>query len=291
MILVTGATGTIGSTVAALLSERGEQFRALARDPGRVRHGEAVRGDYADPDSLRAAVDGVDTLLLITAFSPNMAAEEIAMVDAARAAGVKKVVKLSSLGTGDSDDERDSRSRHAPAERAVRGSGMRATILRPSGFASNALMWREMIDAGTPIPDMTGGGRLAVVDPRDVAAVAVAALTSNDRDGATLTLTGPVALSIADQAAVLATELGRPVTAVDVPPAVAAEGMLASGMPAAMVETIQRGWELVRAGGGAAVTDDVEQVLGRPPRSFAAWVRDHRDAFGDGRATGLRSSE
>lgn len=282
MILVTGATGTIGSTAVRLLAEQDVPFRSLARDPSRVPAGEVVQGDFADQPSLEKAVAGVDAVLLIVPFGPQMAAQDRAVVAAAAAAGVRAIVKVSALGTGETDDLTDARSRHLAGERAVRESGMGWTILRPSGFASNAVGWAGMINTGQPIPDMTAGGALGIVDPRDVAAVAVAALTGGGHDGHAYTLTGPEALSIPAQAAALAVELGRPVTAIDVDPATAKAGMLANGMDPAAVAMIERGWDLVRAGGGAAVTDTVEQVLGRPPGTFAEWVRDHRAAFEPG---------
>ncbi|MFC4942261.1 NAD(P)H-binding protein [Pseudonocardia sp. GCM10023141] len=285
MILITGATGTIGTESARLLAEHGTPFRVLARDPSRVaprEPGEVVRGDFDDAASLRSAMTGIDAVLLIVPFGRAMAAHDRAVVDAARAAGVGRIVKLSALGTGETDDPADARSRHTAGEQAVRDSGAAWTLLRPSGFASNTLGWAAMIRDGQPVPDMTGGGALGIVDPRDVAAVAVAVLTSEGHVGAVYTLTGPEPLSTPAQAAILATGLGRPVTTVDVEPAAAAEGMRAAGVDAVTVAMVERGWSLVREGGGAAVTGDVELVLGRAPRTFATWVDDHREAFADG---------
>lgn len=126
---------------------------------------------------------------------------------------------------------------------------------------------------------MTGTGAQGVVDPRDVAAVAAAVLTSPVWDGRVLTLTGPEALSVPDQARLLSRALGRPVETVDIPLDVARRQMLDSGMDPAFVEVAIDGRAFVAVGRNATVTDHVERVLGRPPRTFAAWAADHRHAF------------
>jgi uncharacterized protein YbjT (DUF2867 family) len=160
----------------------------------------------------------------------------------------------------------------------VRASGVTWTILRPSSFASNALRWAGPIRAGDPIPNMTGTGAQGVIDPRDVAAVRV--LTSPGHEGQTYTLTGPELLSVPDQAAQLGDVLGHTVNTLDVPLDTAREQMLAAGMDPSFVDVVIDGAEFVRDGGNAILTDDVERVLGRTPRSFRAWAEDHRIAFG-----------
>jgi len=273
MILVTGATGTIGNEVVRLLALRGEPVRAMTRNPSRL-SGHAgvfpVAGDYDDPASLVRAAAGASTLFLLSAPGPTLAAHDGSMLDAARSAGVAKVVKLSAVGTVERAG-----SWHRPGEHAVRASGMAWTILRPSGFASNALRWAAAIRAGTPVPNMTGAGAQGVVDPRDVAEVAVAALTGSEHDGHAYTLTGPELLSVPDQAACLAGVLGRPVGTVDVPIRVYREQLRAAGSDPSFAD----GVEFVRGGGNAVLTADVERVTGRPPRAFREWIVDHLDAF------------
>ncbi|GAA2401590.1 NAD(P)H-binding protein [Nonomuraea africana] len=277
MILITGATGTIGSEVVRRLTERGERVRPMARDLSKLSV-EGVRGDSADPASLDRALEGVDSVLLLTAFGRDLAQHDLALVEAVKRAGTRKVVKISAIGTGESTDEKDVRSWHHAGEQAVRDSGMAWTLLRPAGFAANALMWAQAVRAGQPIPNMTGDGGQGVVDPRDVAAVAVAALTGG-HDGRTYTLTGPEVISVPGQAAVLAEVLGRDVATVPVPLEAAKEGMLASGMDPLMAEVFVTGSAFVASGAAAVLSGDVAAVLGRAPRSFADWARDHRDAF------------
>ncbi|MDP9795094.1 uncharacterized protein YbjT (DUF2867 family) [Catenuloplanes nepalensis] len=152
----------------------------------------------------------------------------------------------------------------APAIASLRGSGLSWTILRPSVFASNALWWAPAIRAGEPVPDPVDGARQGVVDPRDVAAVAVEALTGTGHDAAVHTLTGPAAISVGEQALILGDVLGRDVAVTTAPLPAAA---WAAGIA----------WS--RDGHNAVVTDDVRRVLGRAPASFRTWAQDHRDAF------------
>jgi uncharacterized protein YbjT (DUF2867 family) len=290
MILITGATGTIGGEVVRQLAATGEQVRAMTRDPSRadVPPGvEVVRGDFDDAFSLAHAVAGVRAVFLATAPGPAIPRHDLAMLTAARTAGVAKVVKLSAIGTtvAGEPDGPDGRGPvkvgtwHRPGEEAIRAGGAAWTVLRPSDYASNTLRWAEAIRARTPVPNMTGTGAQGVVDPRDVAAVAVAVLISPAQDGRALTLTGPEALSVPDQAGLLSRALGRTVQTVDVPPDVARRQMLDSGMDPALVQVAIDGRAFIRAGRNATVTDHVQRVLGRPPRTFATWAADHLSAF------------
>ncbi|MEU7896373.1 SDR family oxidoreductase [Nonomuraea sp. NPDC049152] len=278
MILVTGATGTIGSEVVRLLTERGEPTRAMTRDPSKLST-YGVAGDFADPASLDRALDGADTVLALTAFGRSLADHDLALVEAAKRAGVKKIVKISAFGTGETTDEKDVRSWHHHGERAIRESGMAWTILRPAGFASNALMWAQSVRAGEPIPNMTGQGGQGIVDPRDVAQVAVEALTGSAHEGRTYELTGPEVISVPEQADQIGQALGRRVETVAVPLEAAKEGMLASGADPFFVEVAMTGFAFLAAGNAARLSGDVAAVLGRAPLSFADWVRDHRAAF------------
>lgn len=263
MILVTGATGTIGSHVVRLLTERGVPFRAMSRSerPG------GMRADFDDPASLARAVAGVDTVFLVTVPPTPTADHDIALITAARAAGVRKIVKLSAIGSGESFDGTTVGAWHLAAEEAIEAGGFVWTMLRPPSFASNVLWYRALIQAGEPIPNLAGDSRQAVVDPRDVAAVAVEAMTSDAHNGQRYDLTGPELLTFADQAATLERVLERPVKITDAPPL--------AQLPAEMITGI--GW--ARSGGAAYVTDHVPRVLGRPAGTFERWVRDHREAF------------
>ncbi|MGW0485047.1 NAD(P)H-binding protein [Nonomuraea sp. NPDC003214] len=279
MILITGATGTIGGHVTRLLTGRGEPVRVLVRDPARAPAGAGVvRADYNDPRSLAAAFDGVTAAFLATAFGPALPAHDLALVEAARAAGVKKVVKLSTIpvaATGGADPG----AWHRPGERAVAAGGLAWTLLRPAGFASNSLAWAEAVRTGAPIPNFTGDGTHPVVDPRDVAAVAVAALTSPGHEGRSHDLTGPAMVSVPDQVATLARLLGRPLETVDVPAATARDQMVAAGADPVLADLAASGWAMLRDGASPGVTDTVPRILGRPAAAYATWAADHLTAF------------
>ncbi|MFG2133938.1 NAD(P)H-binding protein [Streptomyces sp. NPDC048751] len=280
MILVTGATGTIGSDVVRQLAARGEKVRALTRDPARAQVPpgvEVVRGDYLDPGSLEGAMSGVTAAFLVGVPGPNTRHDED-LVAAAGAAGVGRLVKLSAIATGD-PGVGPTGTWHLAGERALRESGAEWTVLRPSSFASNTLSWARPIAAGEPVPNMTGDGPQGVIDPRDVSEVAVRALVEDRHSGRTYTLTGPETISVPGQAAVLSAVLGRPVTTNDLSPRETREFLSTWGLDEAQAEGVLAGTAFVREGGNAVVTEDVREVLGRPARTYREWAWDHRKAF------------
>lgn len=284
MILLTGATGTVGSWLVPELRAAGASIRAMTRDPARLTappEVQVVRGDYEDPASLRVAAAGVDVLFLLTAPSAPGPQHDLAMLEAARVAGVRRVVRLSAIGTGERYAGKTIGAAHEVADQAVRASGMDWTLLRPTTFASNTLWWADAIRAGAPIPNLLGDARQGVIDPADVAAVAARVLASpaaahRER---TYRLTGPELLTVPDQAAILEKALGRPVKLVDTLPAVAGEQMLASGMNPGAVDQIVTGSAWARAGHNAVVTDEVASILNRASTSFSVWVDRNRTAF------------
>ncbi|MEU7763575.1 NAD(P)H-binding protein [Nocardia sp. NPDC049190] len=283
MIVITGATGTIGGEIVRQLVDRGEQVRAVTRVPERaeVPAGvEVVRGDYTDIPSIAAAMSGADAAFVVGVLGPEYVEADRALITTARDAGVGRIVKLSAIGTGDAGLGRVG-TWHLPGEQAVRESGVDWTVLRPSSFASNTASWAEAIRSGNPVPNMTGRAAQGVIDPRDVAGVAVEALVSAEHAGRIYTLTGPELRTTHDLVATLATVVGHPVQVVDIPEAEARASMLASGMSAEFVEGALAGQAYVRAGHNAIVTDDVRQILGRA-RTYAEWATDHASAFGAG---------
>ncbi|MEU7630097.1 NAD(P)H-binding protein [Nocardia sp. NPDC049220] len=280
MIVITGATGTIGSEIIRQLVDRGEQVRAVTRNPERaeVPAGvEVVRGDYTDLPSIAAAMSGADAAFIVGVLGPEYVEVDRALITTARDAGVGRIVKLSAIGTGDAGLGRVG-TWHLPGEHAVRESGVDWTILRPSSFASNTSSWAEAIRSGNPVPNMTGPAAQGVIDPRDVAGVAVEALVSAEHVGRVYTLTGPELRTTHDLAATLAAVVGHAVEVVDIPETEARAYMLASGMSAEYVDGALAGQAYVRAGHNAIVTDDVRQILGRA-RTYAEWATDHASAF------------
>ena len=277
MILVLGATGTTGGEVARQLIAAGERPRLLVRDPAKAQAyaggAEVVAGDLGDADSLAAAMRGVSHLYLV---SPVPTAEP-AVIDAARQAGVEHVVKLSVVGA---DDPVLIFSKwHAASERHLMESGLQWTMLRPGNFMTNALAWADTIRAEGVFYQPTGDARYATIDPRDIATVAVQALTQPGHAGQGYTLTGPEALSAAEYAERLSAVLGKPVRHVDVPPEAAQAGMRASGMPESYVEALLDLLAAMKAGHASATTDTFTRLTGRAPGTFDAWAQRHAAAF------------
>jgi uncharacterized protein YbjT (DUF2867 family) len=152
-------------------------------------------------------------------------------------------------------------------------------VLLASGYASNALGWAETIRTQGAVFAATGEGTVGVIDPRDIAAVAATALTEVGHAGQRYELTGPQALSFAEQVSQLGKVIGRELSFVDVPAAAARDAMLRTGMPEPLVNGMLEVMSRIRAGDAATLSPDVERVLGRKPRTFAAWATDHAAAF------------
>jgi uncharacterized protein YbjT (DUF2867 family) len=283
MILITGATGTIGSHLLPILATRGEPVRAMARDTAKIAAGpgiDVVRADFSDAASLSRAVNGARAVFLLTAPPSPTAQHDLAMLTAAHAAGVSHVVKLSAIGTGEKNpDGTTVGAWHLQAEQALQASGIAWTLLRPSFFASNWLHQAAAIKAAEPVPNPTGASRQGVIDPRDVAAAAAEALTSPSHLRHIYTLTGPELISATDQATHLEQEIGYPVTVADVSIETTRAQLLASGTTSSAADAILAGPTWARAGNNAILTDDVAQILRRPATTFRSWAHDHRDAF------------
>lgn len=276
MILITGASGHVGSQVVSLLAGAGHQVRALSRTPERTvwpAGVEAVRGDLADPATLPAALAGVDAVFLFAApgSGPAFAA-------AARDAGVRKVVLLST-GALDDPDAQDGpiAAYHGEIEAALRDSGLAWTFLRPGTFAANTLMWAGQTRGGDVIRGAYAGATAAPVHEADIAEVAVAALLDDAYAGQVLRLTGPESLTHAEQARILGEALGRPIVFEELPAEVARQAMSAY-VPSAILASIFAYWS-ASVGRAAETTVDVEKVTGRPARSYRDWVLDHAAAF------------
>jgi uncharacterized protein YbjT (DUF2867 family) len=277
MILVTGATGTTGRLVLEELVRREIPVRAMSRTPDRLPAGvNSVRGDYEDPGSLRRAVDGVQAVFLLSAPGPWIPGHDLAMLDAAK--DVRRIVKISAMRTGDKGFETTS-GWHLPGEQALQDSDREWTVLRPSVFASNSLAWLPQIQAGQPIPVYYGDGGAGVVDPRDIAAVAVEALISEAHNKQVYTLTGSEVLSVPDQVAQLGEVLGKSLRTTEPSADQIRAEMLGYGIGSDAIDLALAGYEVVRNGAAAFVTDDVANVIGRPPRTFREWAEDHRTLF------------
>ena len=283
-ILISGATGTTGTAVCRELLAAGLPVRAMTRSTTsaerlRDEDVDAVVADLADPESLAGAVDGVDAIYMATTNTPALAEQEGNLASAAAAVGVRIIVKCSVVGAAAGSPLEFARL-HFAAEEAVRSAGVPTTVIRPNGFMQNTLAWADQIPAGTiyaPIMD----ARWSIVDARDIAAVAVAALQDPERHaGHTYTVTGPEATSPREQIAILSELLGLTLEAHEVPIEPAKQSMLATGWPAWSVDRMGELFELYAKGFAEAVSDDVERVTSQLARTYRQFAEDHRAAFG-----------
>ncbi|HXG64100.1 MAG TPA: SDR family oxidoreductase [Blastocatellia bacterium] len=276
-VLVTGATGTVGSEVVRQLSATDAEIRIAARRPTSDNsRAEAVALDLDRPETFGPALDGVDKLFLLP---PNLSnGEEInRFVDAAKQAGVRHIVKLSSLGI-DREPQYTFGKLHKAMEQYIEASGVPYTFLRPNFFMQNYLTMPTIKEQGAIFHSL-GDARTSHIDVRDIAAVAVAALTGSEHEGKRYELTGPEALSEYDVAAILSKITGRTINYVVVPEEAVRQSLQDAGTPDALVAGLMDLFAFQKAGHAAFVTSDVENVLGRKPISFEQFARDHVEAF------------
>ncbi len=279
MIVLTGATGNIGSALLTQLAGQGVRARALAhsavgRDAIEAAGHEAVDGDLDDPDTISRAVEGCEQMLLLSPPHPDQARREKAAVDSARSAGVSRVVAVSMMGADPASPSALGRW-HAEIDDHLDASGMERTILRPAGYMQTHLLPVPTIRAEGRWYGMTGDGAASFIDAADIAAAAVAALTSG---GGTreVDLTGPVAITMPEAAAELAEVIGRPVEYVDVPADGYRASLVAAGLPDWLADAIITQYQAVRAGHLTTVTDGVERLTGRPARTYREFAVAHR---------------
>ena len=283
MILVTGATGSNGSEVLKRLAGSGEVVRAMVRK--RPDHGidaspgvEFVTADFDDPQTVRRALEGVDRAFLVTNSSERAEAQQLGFVEQARAAGLRHIVYLSQLHAAADSPVRFLRY-HATVEEAISSSGIAFTHLRPNLYMQGLLGFRSSIASKGQFFAPSGDASVSIIDVRDIAAVATAALTQTGHEGKIYDLTGPEALTHAEMACRFTAALGRPVTFVDIPDGAMREALLGFGFPAWQADGLVEDYAHYRRGEAAGLTSSVQDVTGRSPGSFAAFISDFKQAF------------
>ncbi|MFJ4835817.1 SDR family oxidoreductase [Streptomyces sp. NPDC088747] len=278
MIVVTGATGNVGRPLTQALANAGEQVTAVSRHaaamPDGVRH---VRADLAEPQSLTAALDGAKALFLLLSgdlHAPDARPTDI--IDLAAASGVRRVVLLSSQGVA-TRPLGPSRIAMRALEDALKESGLDWAILRPGGFASNALAWAESVRTRGTVAAPFGDVGVPVVDPADIAEVAAACLLDDRHNGGFFELTGPEVITPRQQAGAIAAALGSPVRFHELTREEAKAAMTRFVPPALADDTL----DIISAPSPAElrISSDVEGVLGRAPRRFNDWVARNIAAF------------
>ena len=278
MICVTGASGTVSSEVIRQLESsktpfRGAYFSNQKAESARSRGIEAVIIDYNRPETLRAAFHGCDRLFLLGPSALNQSELERNALDAAKATGVRHIVKQSVLGA---DEESYSLAKvHRTVEKAIEASGLAWTFLRPNSFMQNAVTFMgETIRAESAFYSASGQAKIGHVDVRDIASVAVKTLTGSNYEGNAYTLTGPEALTYDELASKLSEALGRPISHINLSPSDLKGGMLAVGMPEALSDRLLDLERYFSEGGASRITNDIKQVTGREPRRLAEYVRE-----------------
>ncbi len=294
VILVTGATGHVGRHVVSQLLHTGAAIRALARTPssaGLPSGVEVVRGDLSDPDTLNACLVGVEAVFLMWPFPTAKAAP--AVLDAV-SKHARRTVYLSAMSVRD-DLERQSgpiSALHSDIEHLIERSGLEWTMLRPSGFATNTLLWAPQIRADGVVRWPYGAAARSLIHERDIAAVAVRALTEDGHFGAKYVLTGPQSLTQVEQVHTIGEAIGRSLRYDEISPVAARKLLLTSwGVPSFVARLLPANTRPRRMVDGALdawakmvteperVSPTVEDVTGKPARTFREWAIDHASDF------------
>ena len=277
-VLVLGATGNIGPHVVAELAALGERPRVLVRDAARARSllgadVDVVAGEMSDPAVLGGAVEGVDSLFLLSPHSVAMADLQLGVIRTLRRSGVR-VVKLSGTSSAITPDGPYACREHWEIERVLTGSGQPYVILRPNSFMQvlvGQLMLTALRATGKVLNPIGSAG-ISLIDARDVGAVAAHVLTRHNWDGQTLVLTGPRAVGYPELADLAAERAGSPATVVDVTLDQVRASLVGRGVPAWEADHFAEMYQLFKAGESEFVTDTVREVTGAEPRTIEAFL-------------------
>jgi uncharacterized protein YbjT (DUF2867 family) len=274
MILVTGASGTVGSEVVKALGGRSARVRAGYRTrPRNIPAGvESVALDYDRPETIRPALQGIETLFLLS----STVEPEKKVVDEAKRAGIKRVVKLSVIGAA---QEGFAFARwHRAVEKYIEASGLAWTFLRPNGFMQNVVNYMgETIRSQSAIYAPAGNAAASHIDARDVGAVGARVLTDMGHDGKVYELTGPAALTYGQIAEILSRVLGRTIRYVPISPEQYKQAAVAAGTPEGYADALVDLYRYYLEGKAAVVTPAVRQITGRDPIPFEQFAKDHAD--------------
>jgi uncharacterized protein YbjT (DUF2867 family) len=283
-ILVTGATGTMGSYVVDQLLRRGVNFRAAYHDSAKASKinlpgVEIVRIDNAKLETISTSLAGVEKLFLLTPGLQETDKITLNFVDEARKAGVKRIVDLSVMGAGSGLRTIGGRL-HREAEKVIETSGISYTHLRPNYFMQNFVNFyaqniRDQNAFFLPLSD----AKISFVDIRDVASVAVESLVSEGHDRSVYTITGPDTLSCHEVAQILSGVTGRKITYVSISEEETRQRLKSIGMPSDVVDYLVYSYKFTREGNFSIVTNIIEQVAGKRPISFKQFAADNKEAF------------
>lgn len=282
-ILVTGATGTIGSHLVKLLQAFGASFKAMVRSKENAQlfkeHGfSAVIGDFNHPDSLDKAFTGIDSLFLLTSPSPDQVVQQSNALVAAQKAGVQKIVKVSAIGTASNSPVQLFRW-HAETEEQIRTSGINHTFLHPQSFMQNFFQYILSIQDQNAFHAPMKDSKVPMIDARDIGMVAAKILSEDGHEGKTYTLTGPEPISYQQIAELFTEQLGRSIQYVDVPVKAAEKAMREMGMPDWLVNDLIAINQATVTQGVVEANQTIKQITGIAATSFDQFLKDHLEIF------------
>jgi uncharacterized protein YbjT (DUF2867 family) len=283
-ILITGATGNVGSAVLANLGSTEVDLRVLTRDESKAQslsdHGvEAVLGDFLKPKTLGPALEGVSRVFLLTPIHPDQVSQACNVIEAAMESGNgPRIVRLSVQQASHEAPARNSRQ-HAQIEDELASSGLPYTVLRPQSFMQNTLMAAPTVASEGRIYQPFKDGKLGMIDARDVGEVAAKVLTEEGHEGKVYTLTGPAAITFYDVAEALSEVLGKEVRYVNVPLEKAKEAMLKRGLSEWRTDVLIEYAKAHSEGYSDFTTEDVEQLTGLPATSYEKFASDFARVF------------
>ncbi|SCL14803.1 Uncharacterized conserved protein YbjT, contains NAD(P)-binding and DUF2867 domains [Micromonospora nigra] len=291
-ILVTGATGNVGRNVVDLLLRAGADVRATSRNPETLdlpAEVDARRADLTDPKTFQQALQGVDKMFLY-----NQPAGIEGVLEAAKAAGVRYVVLLSSLAAAGRDPDHWIARWHRATEHAIEQSGLSWTFVRPGAFAANSLLWAGSVKQGRPVRLHYAHSYLSSIHERDIAEVSTCALLQEGHDGAKYHITGGDSITQAEQLALIGQAIGRELAFEDITgdetraelralfeprlQELIRDGVISPADKPGIIETRIRYYEEA-LDGPEDIDPTVEKVLGKPARTFAEWAVDHKADF------------
>lgn len=281
-IYVVDGGGYIGRELVRRLAGSGQRVRALVENAAEAAIVEAAGAEAVLADRARAAtfadtLAGADTAMLITRHVPNLLELEVQFIDAAKRAGVARIVKASAFNAG--LDQQGAKLLHARAEEAIKRAGIQWTFLRPQFFMQNVLWFADEIKTRGTISLAMKAGRVGMIDYRDIAAVAAKCLTEAGHESRIYNLSGPHLISMDDIAAALSRALGTPVRYHDISTEEFRRYLLSMGWSSWHADSMARSYEGMSKGASAVVTDDVQRVLGRAATAFDQVARDYADFF------------
>jgi uncharacterized protein YbjT (DUF2867 family) len=284
MILITGASGSVGKTVLQEASRKESKVRAMYRskqEAAKAPSGcEAVLADYSDKQSLRKALDGVTSIYVVCSPIPQLVELESNVLDACKESGVKHVVLNSALGAGDYG--KSFPSWHRKVEDKLKTAGMSYTILRPNGFLQNIVAYNApSIRTQGAFYAAMGVAKVSYLDVGDIAVVAVKALQGGAHAGKTYELNGPEAISNQELAKRVSRVIGRTVNYVDIPESAQREAMLGTGMPEWQVTALLELQQYYKQGGGAKTDGLLEALIERDPVTLDQYLAANAKEFRD----------